>query len=451
LKIPPRFPIIYIPRHEARKDDLEALRDLMGVLHMVSYFALIIDLRDVPPRDQRQSLVNLGREAIQDFIVLDGRAIRDLFAARDHARRLVEIILSQIDLTVVSPYVTSGPAPANMFFGREWELKTIVRTVRDTNFGIVGGRKIGITSVLVRVLQLLQDAPEYHPFYLDCQAVHSHDDFFEAVDAMRRIALPARTPEAFRRIATELPTQYPSRTIVMLFDEIDGLLGQDIAHGEQLLRIVRALAQELPLRFVFCGEKILNASLHNADLAFFNFCNLIPLTYLSREEARRVVVDPMQELGITLHEDGDLADQIVRLAAGHPNMVQYICQRLIERINQRRERVITRADVDAIGQSTEFAQYFAEVSWGNTTALERLITLLMLERPEVTLSEMAEVLRAGGLNVPPEKLAEAFEGLTPTPFSAAMDPNILLRLKPCPIFCDARKTSTVWSSVSLKK
>lgn len=152
--------------------------------------------------------------------------------------------------------------------------------------------------------------------------------------------------------------------------------------------------------------------MHDANLAFFNFCNLIPLTYLSREEARRVVVDPMQELGITLHEDGDLADQIVGLAAGHPNMVQYICQKLIERINQRRERVITCADVDAIGQSTEFAQYFAEVSWGNTTALERLITLLMLERPEVTLSEMAEVLRAGGLNVPPEKLAEAFEGLT---------------------------------------
>jgi hypothetical protein len=299
-----------------------------------------------------------------------------------------------------------------MFFGRESELKTIVRTVRDTNFAVVGGRKIGKTSVLARLLQLLQDAPEYQPFYLDCQAVHSHEDFFEAVDTMWRIALPARTPEAFRRIATDLPAQYPSRTIVMLFDEIDGLLCQDIAHGEQLFRIFRALAQELPFRFVFCGEKILNASLHDANLAFFNFCNLMPLTYLSREEARRVVVDPMQELGITLHEDGDLADQIVGLAAGHPNMVQYICQKLIERINQRRERVITRADVDAIGQSTEFAQYFAEVSWGNATALERLITLLMLERPEVTLSEMAEVLRADGLNVPPEKLAEAFEGLT---------------------------------------
>ncbi len=412
LKIPPRFPIIFVPRHEAQESDLEALRDLMGVLNMVSYFALIVDLRDRPPRDQRQSLANLVREAIHDFIVLDGRTIRDLLNARDHARRLVEIILGQVDLTVVSPYVTSGPVPANMFFGRESELKTIVRTVRDTNFAIVGGRKIGKTSVLARVLQLLQDAPEYQPFYLDCQAVHSREDFFEAVDTMWRIALPARTPEAFRRIATDLPAQYPSRTIVMLFDEIDSILSHDAAEGEQLFRIFRALAQELPIRFVFCGEKTLNASLHDARLSFFNFCNLMPLSYLSPEEARRVVIDPMQEMGISLHEDGDLADQIVTLAAGHPNMVQYVCQKLIERINQRRERVILRTDVNAIGESAEFAEYFAEVSWGNATALERLITLLMLERPEVTVGEIADVLRAGGLQVPPDKLEEALEGLT---------------------------------------
>lgn len=412
LRIPPRFPIIFLPRHTITEEDLGALRDLMGVLNMVSYFALIIDLRDTPPTDPRQTLPNLLRETIHDFIVLDGRALRRLLMARDHAHRLVEIILSQVDLTVVSPYVTSGPVPTNMFFGREAELKTIVRTVRDTNFAIVGGRKIGKTSILARVLQLLQDAPEYHPFYLDCQAVNSYDGFFEAVNTMWRVALPARTPEAFRRMASELPAQYPARTVVMLFDEIDGLLAQDIAQGEPLFRILRALAHELPIRFVFCGEKILNASLRDANLALFNFCNPMTLSYLTRDQARRVVIDPMREMDIGLEADGDLTDQIITLAACHPNLVQYLCQKLIERINQRRERLIRRADVVAIGQSAEFAEYFAEVTWGNTTTLERLITLLMIEHPAVTFGEMADVLRVAGLAVPPSKLEEAFEGLT---------------------------------------
>lgn len=412
LKIPPRFPIIFIPRHEAREEDVEALRDLMGVLNMVSYFALVIDLRDTPPPDPRRSLVHLLRQATHDFIVLDGQAIRRLLAARDQPRTLVEIILSQVDLTVVSPYVTSGPVPANMFFGREAELKTIVRTVRDTNFAIVGGRKIGKTSILARVLQLLQEAPEYHPLYLDCQAVHSYEDFFEAVDTMWRIALPAPTPEGFRRMATDLPLRYPARTVVMLFDEIDGLLAYDLKQGEPLFRIFRALSQELPIRFVFCGEKILNNALHNPHLAFFNFCNRMVLSYLTREEARRVVVDPMQEMGITLEEDGDLANRIIDYAACHPNMVQYLCQKLIERINQRRERLIRQSDVEVIGESTEFAEYFAEVLWGSTTPLERLITLLMLEYPIVTLDEMTQVLHTSNLIVPSERLDEAFEGLT---------------------------------------
>jgi hypothetical protein len=378
---------------------------------MVSYFALIIDLRDVPPADPRQSIKYMVRQATHDFIVLDGKDIRRLLIAREHDHRLVEIILSQVDLTVISPYVTSGPVPANMFFGREYELKTILRTARDANFAIVGGRKIGKTSVLARVYQLMQDAPEYKPFYLDCQATQSYHEFFEAIDTMWRTPLPTATPEGFRRLATDLANQYPSRTLVLLFDEIDGLLQYDMEHGEHLFRIFRALAQEVPFHFIFCGEKRLNSALHDPRAVFFNFCNLMQLSYLSADEARRVVTDPMQEMGITLAEN-KLPDRIVELAAGHPNIVQYICQKLIERINQRRERLITRDDLNAISESTQFAEYFAEISWGNATALERLITLLMLDHPEVTIGEVAEMLRARGLQITPDQLDTAFNGLT---------------------------------------
>ncbi len=411
LKIPPRFPIIFVPRHDASEQDLNTLRDLMGVMNMVSYFALIVDLRDAPPSDPRLALKRVVRQAIHDFIVLDGADIRDLLAARDHGKRLVELILSQVDLTVVSPYVTSGPVPANMFFGREYELKTIVRTIRDTNFAIVGGRKIGKTSVLARVHQLLQETPEFKPFYLDCQAVRSHADFFEAIDTMWRTPLPTPTIEGFRRMATELPDQFPNRTLVMLFDEIDGLLQKDLQSGEQLFQILRALSQEGRLRFIFCGEKVLNESLHNPNQVFFNFCNLMPLTYLNPAEARRVVVEPMQEMGITLEDHGALADEIVELAAGHPNIVQFICQKLIEQINQRRERHIRRTDLQVVSQSAQFAEYFAEVSWGHADALERLITLLMLDQPEVTVGEVAESLRTRALTVTPTQLETALDDL----------------------------------------
>jgi hypothetical protein len=128
------------------------------------------------------------------------------------------------------------------------------------------------------------------------------------------------------------------------------------------------------------------------------------------DEARRVVTDPMQDMGVALDDDR-LADRIVELAAGHPNIVQYICQKLIERINLRRERLITRVDLSALSQSAQFAEYFAEVSWGEASALERLITLLMLEHPEVTLGEMAETLRARDLRISPAQLENALDDL----------------------------------------
>ncbi|MGE5262485.1 MAG: AAA family ATPase [Acidobacteriota bacterium] len=411
LKIPPRFPIVFIPHHEAGEKDIGALRDLMGVLNMTSYFALIVDLRDAPDKDQRQSLKRLVRQAIHDFIVLDGQDMRSLLAARDHAQRLVQIILDQVDLTVVSPYVTSGPVPENMFFGREHELKTIMRTMREKNFAIVGGRKIGKTSVLARVYRLLQEAPEFQPFYLDCQAVHSDTDFFEAIDTLWHVPILSPTPEGFRRMATDLVAKFPNRSIVMLFDEIDALLQYDVVHQEHLFQILRALSQENQIRYIFCGEKLLSAALNDPNLVFFNFCNVLPLSYLMPAEARRVVLEPMQEMGITLERGAELADYIVNLTAGHPNIVQYICQKLIERINLRRERIITRADVDALRQSAQFSEYFTAISWGNANSLERLITILMLESPQVTLVEMADLLRARDLSITPAQLESAFDGL----------------------------------------
>jgi hypothetical protein len=74
--------------------------------------------------------------------------------------------------------------------------------------------------------------------------------------------------------------------------------------------------------------------------------------------------------------------------------------------------LITRDDLNAISESTQFAEYFAEISWGNATALERLITLLMLDHPEVTIGEVAEMLRARGLQITPDQLDTAFNGLT---------------------------------------
>ncbi|MFN2131755.1 MAG: AAA family ATPase [Anaerolineae bacterium] len=413
LKVPPRFPIIFVRRREGSPEDLTDLRNLMSILEMTSYFALIIDLNDFADHlDQRKNLKNLVRDTIHDFIVLNGNDLRQILIARDPGKRLVEIILQQVDLTVVSPYVTSGPVPENMFFGREHELKTITRKIGDTSFALVGGRKIGKTSTLVKVYRLLCEngGPE-RTFYLDCQSVTSTEAFFEAANALWKLDPPIDSPEALRRYLVAKDDGSHAQPVVVLLDEVDGLINYDVEHDHNLFKVLRALSQQRRCRFVFCGERVLHAQLHAADSPLFNFCDVIHLGYLKETAAQRIIREPMQTMGIAIQNPEEVVAGIIHLSSCHPNLVQYLCQQLILEANNRHSRQITPADLNRVRHSSSFHEYYLEVTWGNTTPLERAITLLIADRDEISFGEIQETVTGRGFEVGQEQVAEAVSGL----------------------------------------
>jgi hypothetical protein len=412
LRVPPRFPIIFLRKREFSLEDINDVRSLMNILNMTSYFALLIDLNDWPAQlDKQKNLKYLVRGAIHDLIVLDGSDLRQIIIARDHEQRLIQIILSQVDLTVVSPYVTSGPVPENMFFGRDNELKTITRKVKDCSFALIGGRKIGKTSILAKVYRLLSETPTYFPMYLDCQAVTDYDTFFEAVSSMWEVELASQSPAGFRQLITQLANDWSGGTIVILLDEVDALLSYDLLAQEKLFRVFRALSQEQHCRFVFCGERMLYARLHAPDSPLFNFCDIIHLSYLEEQAARRIIREPLQSMGIMLADQEALAREIMDLSSCHPNIVQYICQRLIIQVNQRGSRRITMADLEAVRASSQFSEYFTEVTWGNASALEKVISLLLIDQGPVTLLDIEALLTRADLLVPRADLEEAVRDL----------------------------------------
>jgi hypothetical protein len=412
LRVPPRFPIIFLRKRDFSPEDVDDVRNLMNILNMTSYFALLIDLNDRPSQlDKRKNLKYLVRGATHDFIVLDGNDLRQIIVARDHERRLIQIILNQVDLAVVSPYVTSGPVPENMFFGRDNELKTITRKVKDCSFALIGGRKIGKTSTLAKVYRLLSETPTYFPMYLDCQAVTDHDTFFEAVDSMWEIELPTKSPDGFRCLITRQANEWTGGTIVVLLDEVDALLSYDLMDQEKLFRVFRALSQEQYCRFVFCGERMLYARLHASDSPLFNFCDTIHLSYLEAQAARRIILEPMQAMGISLADHDTLVREIMDLSSCHPNIVQYICQRLIIHTNRRGSRQITTADLEAVRTSSQFSEYFTEVTWGDVSALEKVISLLLIDQGPTTLLNIEALLNQAGLRVLQMDLEEAIRDL----------------------------------------
>ncbi len=412
LKVPPRFPIIFIRRREGHRDDVSDLRDLMSILNVTSYFALVIDLNDFVDRlPPNKNLKILAREMIHDFIVLNGQDLRQLIIARDAARRLVEVMLQQVDLSVISPYVTSGPVPDNMFFGRDYELKTIIRKIDKTSFCIVGGRKIGKTSMLTQVRRLLYEDGVHHDIrYLDCQAITHYQAFFEAARLEWSVDSALDTPEAFgkyirRFIGTnEIP-------IVILLDEVDALIDYDTRHGYALWRVFRTLSQENRCRFVFCGERVLYDQLRDGRSPLFNLGDVIQLGALTEPAVRRIILEPMQTMGISIQDQEEMVYQIIDLSSCHPNIVQYLCQQLILEANSRRVRLITPLDLERVRHSSHFHEYFLAVTWGNTGPLERVITLLIAGHDTLSFGDLEGILAERGFAVPQNTLEQAISGL----------------------------------------
>jgi hypothetical protein len=415
LKMPPTFPIIFTQKRDLTEQDMSDVRDMMGILNVSSYLAVLIVPDDgaTPGREQefKTRFKRIAAGTADDFIVMDSNDLYHIFVAKDPEKRFVGIMLSQVDLTVVSPYVTSGPVPENMFFGRDYELKTISRAIKDSNYAIVGGRKIGKTSILTKLYRSFKDSTDMHPLYLDCQAVQDYSDFCDAVEAVWKLPMEDCSPENFMRLIARIAQERAGQLVVILLDEVDALLKYDAKNQERLFRVFRALAQEANCRFIFCGERVLYSRLHNPGSAFFNFCNIIRLSYLNPRDTGRIILEPLQEMGIGFEDASQLVQGIVDLSACHPNIVQYICQELIICINRRGDRVITMADLAAIGNSSQFSEYLIEVIWGNATPLERLITLLLLDQPGATFAQIEEALQAHGVQVPTPTVEQALDAM----------------------------------------
>jgi hypothetical protein len=414
LRIPPRFPLVFVEPSAIHPGIEDALVDLIQVLNLGEFFALIIPF-EAPGgiEANAQQLKGLVRTSpyAHDLIVLSHEDVLTLLSAREPAACLIECILDQVDLTVVSPFVTSGPVPDRMFFGRDQEIKTITQALPRTDFALVGNRKIGKTSLLQRIERILQSSEDCVPIPLNFQTVCDDGALFDTLAQEVGFAAANADPRAFFGFIAHLRQQHPDRTPVLLIDEVDDLLVFDAGRGHGLSAVWRTLAFDHACRFVFVGSRVLARALRDVDSPFFNFPQEIRLGFLLPDKARAVVSGPMDELGIELKPRKALLDIILDLSSCHPNLVQVICARLIERISGRGKRRILTADLGKVATGGGFADYYLDTLWGQAEPLERAITILG-DPAGFTMPDVEAALAGHGFDATRSAIKEALDMLT---------------------------------------
>ncbi len=368
--------------------DLERIeqlsRQLLSHFDLVKRIALWVKTAGDESERQKELHELLGRlrqVLAYDFVPLGYDEIAYLLIAKRSRDTLVHLMLPYVNLVSISPFVLTGPAADTMFFGRELEIRNIAEHIAASSYALVGGRRFGKSSVLLRLHRVRLPVAGFRTLYHDCSITPTCETFFAAAIREWRPEPPLDVPATFGDLLQSPLTDKP---LVLLLDEADKLVPADRANGWPLFNALRALASSGRAQVVLSGERTLRDVLRDSTSPLFNFANEMLLGPLDFRAVEELVTRPMKQLEIELVNEKAIVDRIWAFTSGHPNVVQRLCRRLIERLNEQGTRRITLDDVNAIIEDPAFQRDdFLSTYWEATTSLEKIISLLMADDENV--------------------------------------------------------------------
>jgi len=275
-----------------------------------------------------------------------------------------------------SPYIAGPPVKSReMFYGRQstfnWIQENVSGTYQDNVLVLYGERRTGKTSVLY---QLQHHLPELYAFVLiDLQsiayALESTSDLLyamarKAVNGLKRqgfsLAAPERQEyserpiEQFETLGEQIGEQAlaMNRRAVLIADEFD-LLIEAVDRGnvsQYVFDCIRGLMQHQDgLSFIFAGAHALTAMLKDTRSILFNTALRRKVSFLERPEAEQLIREPVA--GVLWYDDLAV-EKILRVTAGQPYFIQYICHEIVNLARRDAKNFVTIRDVDRALQTT---------------------------------------------------------------------------------------------------
>jgi energy-coupling factor transporter ATP-binding protein EcfA2 len=198
------------------------------------------------------------------------------------------------------------------FVGREALLERLLRLLEGGSVALVGERKIGKSSLLHRLADLLRQEPG--------QAVVFWD-FFDPVDVTRLWARATRELDSDGETWEDFKRAVRSRRVVLLLDEFD--VAPERGFDLDLLRGCRALCQaERGLRLVTASRMLPKEIFPKPGAGSwpYDFLGIQPLGPLTEGESHRLLAHPWAP--DTLHFGTPVCEELIALSGRHPYRLQ---------------------------------------------------------------------------------------------------------------------------------
>ncbi len=252
---------------------------------------------------------------------------------------LVTAVRSKLDRHELSrfllaPYQPHDPAVGWRFFGREAELEQLIET--DSNFFVVGPRRVGKTSLLQESKRRLE-AKGAKVFMIACQ---DKEEPSQVVDEIVR-SLDARTVVTVKRRSQMLDDSMLSsvlrtvtrkhRKVVLVLDELGNAIRKRERDPWQFMGALREHSQSGNLRIIMSGWQQIYRRQGEFESPFVNFAAVLPLKGFKDKEIRECLIDPLSLWG-TIRDRDALRHRVVSSVGRQPFLLQYFGAALYSRI-----------------------------------------------------------------------------------------------------------------------
>jgi hypothetical protein len=417
LKLPPpHCAVLFLYSNRAAEELSKEIFETIAPLSLEEQFVFVVN---ISRRPDIEAVIETLRRVDYTVLVLEEADVKHLIGARNPTRALSDLVLDKVSLTTVSPFFTRGPVPEHMFFGREREINEVRSKLRTHSVALIGGRRIGKTSTLQRIQRTLEHADSgYVPYYLDCHGATNYKSFFWLINRRWQVDTnPDSSPVQFEEIIEELERRHRGQNIAILFDEVDSLLNFDKKpeNQETLFRTLRSLSNEKRCQYIFSGEKWLMRAIADPYSALFNFTQAVRLQPLPPKVVHQLVADPFEMLNVWIEGSEQVINRIYQISAGHPNIVQMICQGMVEELDHdpQNASLLTIEHLDQATSRRTLQEEIVQTIWGQMNPLARLITLTWPEGERfLTLADIERLLKSIGIPpIAPERLERTAKDL----------------------------------------
>jgi (p)ppGpp synthase/HD superfamily hydrolase len=346
--------------------------------------------------------------------------------------------LKQRMAVLKNPYDISRPATSGMFFGRTEEMKRLHRELCDTDNGksmvLYGPRRSGKSSICKNFLERYIVPPYWHTFYSlqGCTQQGEETVLRQIAEEIgRRFSEQLHRPAPswsdfsasdlhlhFKRFVQYCLAQVPGSRLILALDEFGGALTsyQKNILEPRFFTYWRELTGEIPqlsLLIALPTSSHTVFTLHAFPNAF-SFAETLPVVFLDKESAERLLVEPLREQQVAIHPHTVI--HAIHLTGGNPYYLTLIGQQLVFLLNlEPRKQSLTDKDltlaVERIieqGSDHNFIFYRDELqSELEARILEAIVELT--ERNNTTTVSLKKI--AGCLNLPEKEIRPALERL----------------------------------------